>query len=125
MKTPDEDINQGVLWAQLKMEAFRAVTPGVGRGLTAGLSFSGEDWLSARPGYGWYFGRDSMWTSLGLLSAGHWNAASDSLRMLADKQDYDGKIFHELSSSGIAHYDAADANLLFLITAEIPGLDRG
>ena len=118
VETPDDDINQGVLWAQLKSEAFRAVTPGVGRGLTAGLSFSGDGWLNARPGYGWYFGRDSMWTSLGLQSAGLWNAASDSLKMLADRQDFDGKIFHELSPSGFAHYDAADANLLFLITAE-------
>lgn len=118
VECPDAEINEGVRWAQLKMEAFRAVTPGIGRGLTAGLAISGSDWLATRPGYGWYFGRDSLWTSLALLTVGQWNAVLDSLRLLADFVAFDGKIFHELSPSNYPHYDSADANPLFLITAE-------
>ena len=116
--TPDAELNEALLWAQLKLESFHAATPDVGRSLTAGYAFSGEGWMRERPGYGWYFGRDSLWTCFGLLSCGRWNAVADTLTFLAQHQAIDGKIIHEVSPSGYSHYDSADANPLFLIIAE-------
>jgi glycogen debranching enzyme len=118
VKTPDEEFNEGMLWAQLNLESFRAVFPNVGRSMTAGFAPSGEGWLSARPGYGWFFGRDALWTALGMLQTGRTNAVSDILRFLAQHQAINGKIIHEVSASGHRHYDAADSNLLYLIVAE-------
>ena len=118
VSTPDEEFDNGILWAQLNLESFRAVFPNVGRSMTAGFAVSGEGWLSARPGYGWFFGRDALWTALAMLQAGRWNAVSDILRFLAQYQSIGGKIIHEVSASGHCHYDSADANLLYLIVAE-------
>jgi glycogen debranching enzyme len=118
IKSPAEDLDQAMEWAQLKLEGFLAVTPAVGRSLTAGYANSGEGWLKNRPGYGWYFGRDSLWTGLGLLTVGRWNAVSDTLRFLAGFQRIDGKIIHEVSPSDYAHFDSADANPLFIMLAE-------
>lgn len=118
ISSPVADLDQALEWTQLSLEGFLAVTPNVGRSLTAGYAHSGEGWLSTRPGYGWYFGRDSLWTCLGLLSAGRWNMVADTLRFLASFQGIDGKIIHEVSPSDYAHYDSADANPLFLIVAE-------
>ena len=118
VNTPDAHINRAMFWSQIGIETFRAVFPNVGRCMNAGYTNCGEGWLSTRPGYAWFFGRDSLWTSLGCLATGRWNAVSDALRFCADHQAIGGKIYHETSASAYTHYDAADSNLLYLIVAE-------
>ena len=118
LSTPDADLDEGAAWGQRKIDSFLVETPTLGRSLVAGFAASGDGWLANRPGYGWYFGRDSLWTSLALLTLGRREAVADTLRFLARHQAPDGKILHELSPSGYCHHDSADANPLFLIVAE-------
>ncbi len=118
VSTPDADLDEGAAWGQRKMDSFLVETPTLGRSLVAGFAATGDDWTINRPGYGWYFGRDGLWTSLALLSLGRREAVADTLRFLARHQAPDGKILHELSPSDYCHYDSADANPLFLIVAE-------
>lgn len=93
---------------------FRATTPGIGTGLMAGYASSRPGWFSSRPGYAWYFGRDSEWCSLALLDIGDFGTVRENLQLLMRYQRTDGKILHELTTSGIVHYDAADSTPLFL-----------
>ncbi|ODT02260.1 MAG: hypothetical protein ABS52_14720 [Gemmatimonadetes bacterium SCN 70-22] len=88
--------------------------PGVGRGLAAGYAASRPGWGDSRPGYAWFFGRDACWCGDALLAAGMFDEARIALEFLADTADVTGKVAHEVSTSGVAHYDAADATPLWL-----------
>ena len=96
---------------------FRVSTPLLGTGLVAGYANSRSGWNRARPGYAWYFGRDSEWVSLAMLDWGDAETVRENLELLIRYQELTGKIYHELSTSGLVHYDAADATPLFLLTA--------
>src|SRR5229473_1803519 len=76
-----------------------------------------QAWGDGRPGYAWYFGRDACWTALAALAAGDFSLARLALGHLGDTQDVTGKVIHELTTSGLAHYDAADSTPLFLLLA--------
>lgn len=102
-------------YAKLGTVKFFTSVPNLGEGLMAGYANSKPGWFSARPGYAWYFGRDSEWVSLALLDIGDWTTVRKNLELLAKYQRVDGKIFHELTSSGVVHYDAADSTPLFLL----------
>ncbi|WP_461768058.1 amylo-alpha-1,6-glucosidase [Pseudothermotoga sp.] len=102
--------------AKLGTIKFFTAVPSLGEGLMAGYANSKPGWFSARPGYAWYFGRDSEWVSLALLDIGDWVTVKRNLELLMKYQRVDGKIFHELTSSGVVHYDAADSTPLFLLT---------
>lgn len=128
LTTPDPTFDEAFRWAKVGLEAFRVTTPGMGTGLTAGYAASRraeqDEWAAAndflrRPGYGWYFGRDAVWTLLAADAYGGTDLASEALRFLARYQDVDGKILHEASPAWALHYDAADATPLYLI-----GLDH-
>ena len=73
---------------------FRAATPGIGTGLMAGYASSRPGWFSARPGYAWYFGRDSLWCSLALLDIGVFETVGDNLELLIKYRRLDWKIDH-------------------------------
>lgn len=103
-------------YAKLGTVKFFTSVPNLGEGLMAGYANSKPGWFSARPGYAWYFGRDSEWVSLALLGIGDWTTVRKNLEILMRYQRVDGKIFHELTSSGVVHYDAADSTPLFLLT---------
>ncbi|MFN4189929.1 MAG: amylo-alpha-1,6-glucosidase [Pseudothermotoga sp.] len=103
-------------YAKLGTVKFLSAVPTLGEGLMAGYANSKPGWFSARPGYAWYFGRDSEWVSFALLGIGDHITVKKNLELLVRYQRIDGKIFHELTSSGVVHYDAADATPLFLLT---------
>lgn len=121
--TPDENFNNGYNWAIAGANSFYAKTPGIGSGLLAGYGLSTDGWdggqkISGRPGYAWYFGRDSEWSGLSFLGFGAHNIIKDQIKLLRKYQESNGKILHELSLSGIVHNDAADSTPLYIILIE-------
>ncbi len=120
--TPDSNFNRAFQWARLATDRFMVYTPATGASLTAGYATSDHGWdgehaVSGRPGYGWYFGRDGAWSAFALLQCGDFENVKRILETFQRYQDLNGKIFHELSTSGIVHYDAADATPLYVILA--------
>lgn len=113
----EEGASDAVEWAKYRLDSFLVETPGVGRSLVAGYGRSRAGWGDGRPGYAWYFGRDAAWTALACLAAGQFGAARDVLEFLGRHQDITGKILHECTTSGVVHYDAADATPLYLLLA--------
>jgi hypothetical protein len=95
--------------------------PTLGTGLVAGYRTSGE---SQRPGFAWFFGRDSFWTSLALNAAGDFSTARTALAFIGKYQREDGKIPHEISQGASFvnwfkdypyPYASADATPLYII----------
>ena len=119
---PDEDFNTGYRWAITGTDKFIVNTPGVGRSLVAGYATTDYGWkgghkVNGRPGYAWYFGRDAAWSGFAVLDYGDFDRVRTVLELFSRYQDISGKIYHELTTSGIAHYDAADATPLYIILA--------
>ena len=94
--TPDERLNTAFAWAKIGTEKGVATNPYLGTGLLAGFRTSGD---SERPGFAWYFGRDSMWTALAINSYGDFATTKNALDFLKKYQRDDGKIPHEISQS--------------------------
>jgi len=120
--TPDENFNKGYAWAVAATDRFFVETPGLGTSLVAGYNGTDRGWdgghkVNGRPGYAWYFGRDAVWSAFAVLDYGDYEGVKDILNMFIKYQDLNGKIFHELSTSGFVHYDASDATPLFIILA--------
>ncbi|MCX6135650.1 MAG: GH116 family glycosyl hydrolase [Ignavibacteriales bacterium] len=118
--TPSEQVNNAYRWAIAGLDKFVVEAPLLGRSFVAGYGLSSEGWngghtISGRPGYAWYFGRDSVWTGLAALACGEHEIVRDVLEFLGNYQDIDGKVLHELTTSGYAHYDAADSTPLYLV----------
>ncbi len=89
--------------------------------VVAGYRTSGE---TQRPGFAWFFGRDSFWTSFGLNATGDFSSARTALAFIAKYQREDGKIPHEISQGanfvdwfkGYPYpYASADATPLYII----------
>jgi hypothetical protein len=119
---PDKKFNDGLDWSGIAADKFFVHTPRLGSSLVAGYATSDKGWdggqkVSGRPGYGWYFGRDGEWSAFALLDYGDFAKVRAILENFNKFQDLNGKIFHELSTSGFAHYDAADATPLYIILA--------
>jgi len=66
------------------------------RGLVAGY---GPSKGAYRPGFAWFFGRDSFWTSFALTAAGDFDSARAAIDFIAKYQREDGKIPHEISQA--------------------------
>jgi len=120
--TPDSLFNTGYRWALARTDQFLQTTPGLGTSLMAGFGTTARGWngnqtISGRPGYAWYFGRDAQWSAMAINDYGGHAMVKKVLETFIQFQDVNGKIYHELSSSGAAHYDAADATPLFVILA--------
>ena len=120
--TPDQNFNEGYKWALIGTNRFFVNTPGLGKSLVAGYSTTAWGWdggqkVNGRPGYAWYFGRDGAWSGLALLDYGDFDKVKSMLEFFNKYQDLNGKIFHELTTSGAVHYDAADATPLYIILA--------
>lgn len=121
VETPDARLNEAFAWAKVGIDQGIVTSPLLGTGLVAGYRTSGE---SERPGFAWYFGRDSMWTALATTAYGDWRTTRDALDFLKKFQRADGKIPHEISQSAsllpwFADYkyawDSADATPLYVI----------
>ncbi|HKQ04761.1 MAG TPA: GH116 family glycosyl hydrolase [Blastocatellia bacterium] len=94
--TPDQRLNTAFAWAKVGVDKGVATNPMMGTGLIAGFRTSGE---SERPGFAWFFGRDSMWTTLAINSYGDFAVTRTALDFLKQFQRADGKIPHEISQS--------------------------
>jgi glycogen debranching enzyme len=118
---PDEQLQQAYDWARVSMLQGLVTNPTLGTGLVAGYRTSGE---SQRPGFAWFFGRDSFWTSLALNAAGDFSTPRTALDFIGKYQREDGKIPHEISQGASLvnwfkdypyPYASADATPLYII----------
>jgi glycogen debranching enzyme len=121
VETPDRRLDDAFGWARVGIEKGVVTSPLLGTGLVAGYRTSGE---SERPGFAWYFGRDSMWTALATTSYGDWRTTRAALEFLRKFQRADGKIPHEISQSASLlpwftdykyPWDSADATPLYVV----------
>ena len=121
LELPDPQIQQAYDWACVSMLQGLVSNPDLGTGLVAGYRTSGE---SQRPGFAWFFGRDSFWTSLALDAAADFSTARTALAFIGKFQRDDGKIPHEISQGapfvdwfkGYPYpYASADATPLYII----------
>jgi hypothetical protein len=120
--TPDERLNQAFSWAEVAIDQLRVqTTPSHAEtALVAGFYTSGD---SARPGFGWYFGRDALWTLYAVNSYGDYQLTRNELDFLLARQSPEGKILHEWSQTADLldwkslpyAYASADANPLLLM----------
>lgn len=94
------DLDEAFSWAVVGIEKCFMETPGLGAGYIAGYNGSGD---GGRPGFGWYFGRDSTWTAFASAYYNDLSGIRENLRLQAKYQitegDNKGKIFHELSAA--------------------------
>ncbi|MGA8089274.1 MAG: hypothetical protein WCA10_18520 [Terracidiphilus sp.] len=126
IETPDKNLNEAFQWAVVSIEQLKAhpvdahSIPTDETALVAGYYASGD---SARPGFGWFFGRDSLYTLYAVNGYGDFGLAKSELEFLIKRQREDGKIMHEYSQTAAAidwrafpyMYAAADSTPLFLL----------
>jgi glycogen debranching enzyme len=121
LQLPDAQIQQAYDWSRVSMLQGLVNNPFLGAGLVAGYRTSGE---SQRPGFAWFFGRDSFWTSLALDAAGDFSTARTALQFIGKFQREDGKMPHEIAQGASFvpwfkdfpyGYASADATPLYII----------
>jgi glycogen debranching enzyme len=121
VELPDAQIQQAYDWARVSMLQGMVSNPSLGTGLVAGYRTSGE---SQRPGFAWFFGRDSFWTSFALNASGDFSNSRTALEFISKYQREDGKIPHEISQGASFvnwfkdypyPYASADATPLYII----------
>jgi glycogen debranching enzyme len=119
----DPKLQEAYDWARVSVIQGLVENPYLGTGLVAGYRMSG---YSARPGYAWFFGRDSEWTDLALDSIGDFATVKTALGFLIRMQRENGRIPHEISQTATLTdwwnkypYGTAsvDSTPLFLIAA--------
>ncbi|HUD13231.1 MAG TPA: hypothetical protein VMQ56_06210 [Terracidiphilus sp.] len=154
IETPDKALNEAFQWAVVSIEQLKAhpigpvsgqdfgsvsghdlsraengtngeeaLAPADETALVAGYYSSGD---SARPGFGWFFGRDSLYTLYAVNGYGDFALSKAELEFLIHRQRADGKIMHEYSQTAAAidwqafayMYAAADSTPLFLLAVE-------
>lgn len=119
--TPDEALNEAFQWAEVSIEQLKAKPVGTEEtAMVAGYYASGD---SARPGFGWFFGRDALYTLYAVNGYGDFGLAKSELEFLIKRQRADGKIMHEYSQTASQidwlqfpyMYAAADSTPLFIL----------
>ncbi|MFZ0393330.1 MAG: hypothetical protein WCF17_15210 [Terracidiphilus sp.] len=98
IETANQRLNDAFAWAEVSIEQLRVeTTPDHSeKPLTAGFVASGD---SVRPGFGWYFGRDALWTLYACDSVGSFETARQEMDFLLRRQSPEGKIPHEWSQT--------------------------
>jgi glycogen debranching enzyme len=96
--TPDNKLNEAFSWAEVSIDQLRVqTTPNHDEeALTAGFVGSGD---TARPGFGWFFGRDALWSLYAVNSYGDFTTTRQEIEFLLHRQRSDGKIMHEWSQT--------------------------
>jgi glycogen debranching enzyme len=121
VELPDSQLQQAYDWSRISVLQGFVNNPFLGTGMIAGYRTSGT---SQRPGFAWFFGRDSMWTALALDAEGDFTTTRTALDFLSKYQRDDGKIPHEIAQTaslvdwfkGYPYaYASADATPLYLI----------
>jgi len=119
--TPNKELDEAFRWGVISIEQLRTRVQGTDEtALVAGYYASGD---SARPGFGWFFGRDALYTLYAVNGYGDFSLSKSELEFLIHRQRDDGKIMHEYSQTAAAidwkafpyMYAAADATPLFLL----------
>lgn len=120
----DAEIQSAYDWSRVSLIQGLVSNPTMGDGLIAGYRTSGEGY---RPGFAWFFGRDSLWSSLALNSEGDFATTKTALEFIAKFQRADGKIPHEIAQ-GASFVDwfkgypyafaSADATPLYLVAVD-------
>jgi glycogen debranching enzyme len=119
VETPDKRIDEALKWAEISIDQSQ-VAHGDETGLVAGYYESAD---SARPGYAWFFGRDTLFTTYAVNSYGDFGLTRRALDFLIKRQRNDGKIMHEYSQSAESidwkrtpyFYASADSTPLFVM----------
>jgi glycogen debranching enzyme len=121
LELPDAQLQQAYDWARISTVQGLVNNPYLGAGLVAGYRTSG---VGQRPGFAWFFGRDSFWTSFALNAEGDYATSRTALDFISKFQRDDGKIPHEISQSASLvpwfkdypyPYVSADATPLFIL----------
>ena len=121
IETPDKALDEAFQWAVVSIEQLKTKTRRTSEtALVAGYFASGD---SARPGFGWFFGRDALYTLYAVNGYGDFVLSKAELEFLLNRQRDDGKIMHEYSQTAADidwkafpyMYAAADATPLFLM----------
>jgi glycogen debranching enzyme len=94
VELPDAELQRAYDWSRVSLIQGLVSNPTMGDGLIAGYRASGE---SYRPGFAWFFGRDSLWCGLALNSEGDFATTKTALEFIAKFQREDGKIPHEIA----------------------------
>ncbi len=126
METPDATLDAAFSWAEAAIDQLKVLTTPDGKeeALTAGFVGSGD---AARPGFGWFFGRDALWTLYAVNSYGDFATTRKEIEFLLHRQSPEGKIMHEWSQTANLvdwkslpyEYASADAtSLLQMATAD-------
>jgi hypothetical protein len=121
IETPQPALDEAARWAEVSIDQMQVRT-GDEIGLVAGYY---ESAASARPGYAWFFGRDTLWTTYAINSYGDWALTKTAIDFLLRRQRADGKIMHEYSQSANSidwkstpyFYAAADSVPLLIMAA--------
>ena len=119
VETPDQKLNDALKWAEISVDQMQ-VRHGNETGMVAGYYESAD---SARPGYAWFFGRDTLWSTYAINSYGDYSLTRRALEFLLARQREDGKIMHEYSQTAEAlnwkstpyFYASADATQLLVM----------
>jgi len=121
LSLPDERLQRAYDWSRISMVKGFVDNPFLGRGLVAGYGPSKGGY---RPGYSWFFGRDSFWTSLAFSASGDFEGARSAIAFISKYQRDDGKLPHEISQAASFvdwfkqfpyGYASADATPLYII----------
>jgi len=125
IETPDAHLNAAFSWAEAAIDQLRVQTaPGASdEALTAGFVGSGD---VTRPGFGWFFGRDALWSLYAVNSYGGFETTRQEIAFLLRHQRGDGKIMHERSQTAELvpwaslpyEYAAADSTPLLAMAAD-------
>jgi glycogen debranching enzyme len=94
VELPDKELQTAYDWSRVSVIQGLVSNPTMGEGLIAGYRAAGEGY---RPGFAWFFGRDSLWSDLALNSEGDFSTAKTALEFITKFQREDGKIPHEIA----------------------------
>lgn len=131
LNLPDNSLQQAYDWSRISLIQGLVTNPYLGTGLVAGYRSSG---VSQRPGFAWFFGRDSLWTTFALNAAGDYSTTRTALEFISKYQREDGKIPHEIAQGAnfVAWfkdypypYASADATPLFIIAMNDYAMQSG
>jgi len=124
VELPDLELQRAYDWSRVSLIQGLVSNPTMADGLIAGYRASGE---SYRPGFAWFFGRDSLWSGLALNSEGDFATTKTALEFIAKFQREDGKIPHEIAQGasfvdwfkGYPYaYASADATPLYITAVD-------
>ena len=124
LELPDPQLQQAYDWSRISMIQGLVENPLLGSGLVAGYRGSGN---GTRPGFAWFFGRDTFWTSFALNSVGDFQTAKTAIDFISKYQRDDGKVPHEISQTASLvpwftnypfAYSSADATPLYIIAVD-------